>query len=156
MLFDLLKEDFSDINLQKFENTKGLFEQKVHTMSTEMQYWYERLQDGRLLSYDESEFSDFSGMKDDWIEVSCQDQHDDYLRYVDKMKERFPKSSTEFGIFLTTVCPWVKRFRKRVGSNLEWWRRFPPLSDCRAEFERQIKTNIEWDKEDDLDEPDLF
>ncbi|HKK66637.1 MAG TPA: primase-helicase family protein, partial [Bacteroidales bacterium] len=159
MLYDLLKADFSDVNLSKFENTKGLFEQKVHTMSTEMQYWYERLQDGRLLSYreDDNEYGDFSnGVTDDWMDVKTTDQHRDYLIYVDKMKERFPKSSTEFGIFLTTVCPWVKRFRKRTGSNLEWWRRFPPLAECREEFEKQIKTKVEWDHEDSLDEPDLF
>ena len=158
MLFDLLKEDFSDVNLQKFENTKGLFEQKIHTMSHEMQYWYERLQEGKLLSYvDDGDLGIYGdGMQQDWLEVSCQEQHNDYLRYADKMKERFPKSSTEFGIFLTGCCPWVKRYQKRESSNRIWMRRFPSLAECRAEFEKQIKTNIEWDKEDDLDEPDLF
>ena len=157
MLFDLLKEDFSDVNLQKFENTKGLFEQKIHTMSTEMQYWYERLQDGRLLSYHENDFNDFgSSVQDDWLEVGSTEQHDDYLRHTEKMKERFPKTQTEFGIFLKTINPWVRRYKKRIGANLQWWRRFPQLSECRAEFETQIKTKIEWDKDDDLDEPDLF
>lgn len=148
MLFDLLKMDISNIDLGTFKQTKGLFEQKIHSMTTEMHYWHERLQEGKMLSGKTSDpgndFSDYVN-NNDWGEVKTTEQHSDYLFFVDMMKERFPLSPTQFGLFIKKICPDSCTYRKRIGSNLVYYRRLPELKDCRDEFSRQLKYKIEWD-----------
>ncbi len=150
MLYDLLKMDISGIDLSVFEQTKGLYEQKIHSMTTEMQYWHERLQDGEILSYidDENDFSNYVGETVLWGEVKSKEQYQDYLKFAEQVKERYPASPTQLGIFLKKICPGVKIFKKRVGTKILSHRKFQPLCECRAEFERQIKYQIEWEFEE--------
>jgi len=151
MLYDLLKMDISDIKLGTFEQTKGLYEQKIHSMSTEMQYWHERLQEGEILSFieDESEFSNYVGESVLWGQVNRKKQHLDYLRFADQVKERYPLSPTQFGLFVKKICPEVRVFKKRIGEKLKWYREFPAIEECRKEFETQIKYQIDWELEDE-------
>jgi len=148
MLYDLLKMDISDVDLGTFEQTKGLFEQKIHSMSTEMQYWYERLQEGDLLS----ERDDNNDYANSWNEVKNKEQYEDYLIFVDKMKERFPLSPTQFGIFIKKICPGIKVRRETSGTHREKTRKFQELAMCRSEFDKQFKFKIEWDTEDEQEE----
>ena len=151
MLYDMLKMDISGINLKQFEHTKGLWEQKIHTMQTHEIYWLERLMDGQMLSYveDNSAYGDFSSSNDKWGQVKAVLQHEDYLRFAEKKKERFPLSSTQFGLFINKVCPGVIKIRPGVGNQRPWVRRFPDMAECRAYFEKYANTTIRWDVDEE-------
>lgn len=163
MLYDLLKMDISKIDLGTFQQTKSLYEQKIYSMTTEMQYWHERLQDGSLLSEEyvnkDTGYNEFSSLEDNnWGEVLKNDQYENYLIFSEKMKERFPLSPTQFGIFINKICPGVKNYQKRVNSKRPWHRQFPALKKCREEFDRQLKYKIDWgyDEKENNDDNNVF
>ena len=153
MLYDLLKMDISGVNLKKFEQTKGLWEQKIHTMQTHEIYWLERLMDGQILSYleDNSSYGDFSSQNKEWGTVKSNLQHEDYLRFAEKQKERFPMNSTQFGLFIKRVCPGVFRRQVRNYNKRIWVREFPAIGGCRECFEKYVNMTIDWgtDERDD-------
>jgi len=155
MLYDLLKMDISHIDLSRFEATSGLYEQKIHSMTTEMKYWHERLIDGEMLAYSDQDYSEFDEYKNpDWGQIDCVKIYQDYQIYSDKLKEKYPLSPTQFGIFLHKICPGVKKSRHGIGKRKMFYR-FPDLDSCRKLFEKQIKQDIDWEDLTDDDE-DLF
>ena len=83
------------------------------------------------------------------MEVKSDDQYSDYLLYADKLKERFPKTPTEFGIFLKRICPYIRTKQKRSGTGRANFRQFPELLSCRNEFSKQLKYPIQWEIEDE-------
>ena len=155
MLYDMLEMDISEYDLGKLSDTEGLLEQKIHSMDTFMSYWFERLQEGRLLS-NAIESNEFASFTDQWAEVKMEDQHEDYLIYADKHKERYPLKPRQFGIKLNQLCPEVKNIQKREGADRTWYRRFPSIEECRTMFERVIKTKIPWDGENEYPEEPPF
>ena len=51
MLHDLMTIDLSDFEVRKVPQTKALAEQKIHSFGPVESWWFERLQEGRLLDY---------------------------------------------------------------------------------------------------------
>ena len=49
LLHELQRYDLTGIDLRNFPQTEALWEQKVLTMSSPTQFWYEKLQTGHLL-----------------------------------------------------------------------------------------------------------
>lgn len=159
MTHDMIKMDLSKIDLSRFTHTQGLYEQKIHSFSTEMHYWHERLMDGDLLKYrdvleETSDFSDYSKGYDNWGRVDCEILHRDYLLFSEKQKEKYPKTKTQLGIFLHHICPGVIKKRGTSGDR-KYFYHFPNLQESRLSFEEQIKQTISWDMGGDNDE-DLF
>lgn len=156
MLYDMLDMDISGYNLGKLSNTEGLLEQKIHSMSTEQIYWFERLQEGEFLSDYIRDKTDSDTFTDEERGVDSGEQYEDYLIHAEKKKERYPLSKTQFGLFLKKVCPKVKTFQKRYGDKRRWRREFPHINDCRDAFETVLKTKIPWDESDDLEDSAPF
>lgn len=139
MLYDLMHYDYSKTDLHNFVQTQGLFEQKLHTMTTIQKYWFERIRSGGLVSSrcDSNPFSL-------WGKVEADTQYKDYLIFAEDLKEKFPLSPTQFGMALKRMCPRCLRKKVRKGVELFWIRRFPPLEDCRKLFEKEIRMDFEW------------
>ena len=153
MLHDLLQMDISDVDLRTFQQTEGLFEQKLHSMNTVQKYWYERLCDGtmRPASAAEYEPEHYSGQTvfDGWPgEVVRDDQYKDYQKFVDDMKDRYPVCEQQFGIVIKKLCPGVNSKRPRMNGKRTWTRVFPGLQKCREDFEKILNTTIVWEDED--------
>jgi len=156
MLYDLLKHDFKKTNLREYKQTDGLFEQKLHSMSIELSYFYERLQEGDLLSSD-SEREDEFGSVDKWGKILCDKQYNDYIIYSDKMKNRYPFTPTQFGIFIKKLFPGVRKnqlFYKGMGRKT--FRYFPCIEKCREDFDKKIKKKTKWENQPVEDKDDLF
>jgi hypothetical protein len=139
MLYDLLEMDISSLNLRTFEQTAGLFEQKLHSMTTVQKYWYERLAKGTLMA--RSRHSGWSG------EINTDDQYEDYIFFAETLKDKYPLCEQQFGIALGKLCKDTKKIRKRINRKRVHVRCFPLLKDCRAEFNKMVKMNLEWEEE---------
>lgn len=149
MLYDLLREDMSGVDLRTFEQTQGLFEQKLYSMTTLQKYWFERLVDGNLRPLSPEEFAQYGDYTSvgGWSgEVSTIDQYNDYLAFADNINDRYPLCETQFGIALQKMCKDAQKARPRRGGQRVYVRCFPSLEQCREEFETLIKMEIDWDE----------
>ena len=104
MLYDLLKLDISGVDLRTFEQTAGLFEQKIYSMTTVQKYWFERLMDGNMRpptnGEDLPKYGSYSAIDDgDWDgEIQTDRQHQDYLDFAERIKDRFPLAETQISM----------------------------------------------------------
>ena len=155
-LHDLVKFDLSGINLNDFPKTDALLEQKIHSMDSVEQFYFNVLKTGDLNN------------KGDWNNglVKCKVLQ---KRYVDSSKDigvTRRASETAFGIKLKKLCPKLKKKRvsvelKKLCSKLKKKRvsvevptkqeavyLLPDLHTCRTHFETLIGTEIDWDSFD--------
>lgn len=152
MLHDLMELDISGVDLRKFEQTQGLFEQKLHSMTTIQKYWYERLIDGNLLPDNSREFGQYGDYTNysGWSgEVYTDDQYKDYLAFAERLHDRYPDCEQQFGLALQKMCKEAKKVRRRKNGYRFHIRLFPPLEECRAEFSQLVKMNLEWEEKED-------
>ena len=105
MLHDLLEMDISQVNLRKFKQTAGLFEQKLYGMDTVQKFWLERLKEGTLIPID-PDLPEQYGTKD-WEDVCKKRFYDSYLDFADSLKDRFPLAPQQFGMSLKKMCKGV-------------------------------------------------
>ena len=150
MLYDLLRLDISGVDLRTFEQTKGLFEQKLYSMTTVQKYWYERLMDGNLRTTGDGATKYGSYRSTEWGgEVISDDQYQDYLAFSKTMNDYRPLCETQFALSLQKMCKDVKKVRPRVKGERIYMRVFPDLDKCRKEFEEAVKMEIEWGNDDE-------
>ena len=143
MLYDLFEMDISQVNLRKFKQTAGLFEQKIYSMDTIQKFWFERLKDGVLRHIDPGEPDQYGEL--DWGEICRKKFYDDYLAFADSLKDRFPLSPQQFGISLRKMCKEVRDTRPKVNGRRIRVYRFPSLEGCRREFSQLVGAQINWD-----------
>ena len=151
-LYDLLEMDISKYNLREFEQTAGLLEQKLFSMDTVQKYWFERLKDGNLLSYPSEQINQYgdTGPVGWEREISNSDQHKDYQEFARALNDRYPHHLVAFGMALKKICPSFRNIRRRVhGGGRAYFRQYPPLAECRQDFERLIKMKIDWEEGED-------
>jgi hypothetical protein len=154
MLHDLLQMDISGVDLRTFQQTAGLFEQKLYSMSTVQKYWYERLCDGTMRPAAAAEYNrgEYCGntVFDGWPgEIIRDDQFKDYQKFAEDLKDRYPSCHNEFGIQIRKLCPDVRQRRPRVRGKRCFVRIFPGLQKCREDFEKIMNTTIDWGVDDD-------
>jgi len=150
MFHDLLEKDISGVNLRTFEQTAGLFEQKLYSMDTVQKYWFERLSDGCLRPIDPIEPASYGEhAHGGWTgKINTTDQHADYLKFAGSINDRFPLCETQFALAINKLCKDAKKTRKRMGEKRVYVRVFPSLAECRAEFDALIKMDVEWEKKE--------
>lgn len=138
MLYDLLKMDISKIDLRTFDQTQGLFEQKLFSMSIAQKYWFESLKRGSLIDSDSYDTLT-------WGFVESKKQYNDYLNFSQKLREKFPLSPTAFGMSIQKLCPILIKKRLGTGIKRKYGKLFPDIDQCRSVFEKQLKMEINWD-----------
>ena len=147
MFHDLLSMDISGVDLRTFEQTAGLFEQKLFSMDTVQKYWFERLSEGamRPISLGTHRYSKYA--PDDWSgEINTVDQFNDYIAFAERLKDRYPLCEQQFGLSLSKMCSGITKRRMRLdGGCRAYFRIFPPLEQCRVEFCKLLKMDISWD-----------
>ena len=95
LLHQLLTYDLSGYDVRKVPRTDALQEQKLFSLGPEEDWWYSKLENGRLLD---------NGT--DWPEHIAKDElMKDFIEYSDRFKITRRGSSTSLGRFLHKVCP---------------------------------------------------
>ena len=130
-LHDLLNYDIRGMDLRKLPQTEGLIENKLLTMSTVQQFWYQILLRGTVLANDRI-----------WTPRIKKDPlHDEFKTYA-KEEGRPPKScETILGITIKRLCPHSKP--ANVNGNRGW--EVGALEQCRVAFDRALDwSNHDW------------
>jgi len=144
MLYDLLKYDYSALNLKEFPRTEALLDQILRTQSVVARFWFEKLKEGALDPQD----SYWAG------EIAVQEFYDTFIDYSRKLGWKYAADKGQFGKELRDFCPPMKKVRKRVSAiEREMRYTFPDLETCQALYEKKVNIAIDWSgiEDDDAD-----
>lgn len=152
LLFYLLNYDLSSYNVRAVPRTQALQDQKLMSLAPEAEWWYNKLNTGRLIDD-----------HDDWTtEVRCDALQDDYFQRMKDVGVMRRASPTALGRFLQRVLPpgFPKAFQKYVnekrvtndGFTVEVKVRprfygMPTLDVCRQFFEERFDLAPAWEFE---------
>ena len=104
LLFHLQNIELEGFQVRDVPQTDALQEQKLLSMSVDEEWWFRKLQNGRLVDTDAS-----------WTRaIPCDAIVSDFTSYAEKWKFSRRGNETALGRFLTRVCPHVERTQKRV------------------------------------------
>jgi len=143
LLHDLLTRDISAFDHRTVPQTAALQDQKIHSLEPHEEFWFRRLCDASLRP-----------LHAGWTEpVPKSTLIDDYLTYTQRLGVGKRASATSFTRALERWCPGLKTFQAKlrgrdangdpqIGNDIFW--KFPPLSICREEFDKQCGGPFNW------------
>jgi len=125
--------DLSSADIFTAPQTRGLEEQKLLSMGTFEQWWFQCLQEGRILGH---------GL-DEWLPyLSCRDFYDAFVRQMDADNNRFAKPTRiGAGMIFKHLSPLAGGSKRRDGKRVY---EFPPLDILRAEWDEQTEFKNDW------------
>lgn len=127
-MHDMLNYDLSGFEVRDVPKTEALLEQKIQSLQPHQQWWFEILQEGRLLPEDKI-----------WSnQVSKKDLQEHYAQTLNLAGQRHRAYSTQLGMYLKELVPSL-----RVASKPSRYI-FPPLEVCREHFEGMMNAKIDW------------
>lgn len=153
LLHYLMTYDLSHFDVRAVPKTKALQDQKLFSLSTEEEWWFNRLCEGKTLE-----------RTDEWLtEVSKNDLYGDYIEYSRRMNIMRRATPTALGKFLQRVCPgtyprsyqklaeveesagdgYMRRVRRRL-----YFYAFPPLEACRDTWDNSYGGSTDWPGEE--------
>lgn len=149
LLHFLLNYDITNFEIRDVPKTIALQDQKVLSMNAEEMWWYEKLEEGRLLKE-----------HDVWeLEIMKNALQDDYVLFMQRLGMLRKSSSTILGKFLGRVCPggmprsYQRMARtKIIGSFGEemminrrmYFYELPDLDKCRAHWDKYYGGPFKW------------
>lgn len=104
LLYYLQSVDLTDFDVRRIPQTDALNEQKLLSMTQDEEWWFQKLNDGRLLDSD-SEWTRF---------VQTKELERDFTKYADTWKFTRRGNATQLGRFLTRISPHVSKIQRRV------------------------------------------
>ncbi|MGQ4273423.1 primase-helicase family protein [Terrihabitans sp. B22-R8] len=140
LLHDLLRMDLSGVNLREIPKTAALLEQKLRSLTTVQSWWFERLTDGAPTRAGSS-----------WLDdIPADTLFDDYIANAEKIGVKRKSEMTAFGIAMRKLVPGLRRVQKFIDVNpgetkRRWCWQLPPLAECRAFWDAEIKHSMGWD-----------
>lgn len=151
LLHYLKTYDLSDYEVRHVPQTKALQDQKIRSMSPEVQWMFEKIWEGRLIRGDQ-----------EWRDKVVKDRlYDDYVNDLKDQGRNFRLSRTAFGRFLTQALPpgWPQSRQEAVevpvrndnGMEILVRKRmyvyyFPEVDDCRTHWDVQFGGPFDWPK----------
>jgi hypothetical protein len=162
LLHMLLTMDIKNFNVRNVPKTQALQQQKLFTLNTQDQWWYEKLCSGRLLE-----------SHDKWEEkVVQQDFEADYVGHCRAFNAQRRGSSFALMQSLKRILP--EGYPKRVQTNTPvtvllrdgttkpitrpYWFKFPALKECRKFWDDNFSGPYDWPKiemENSLEQPEV-
>lgn len=155
----LMTRDIGSFDVRRFPKTEALQEQKMLSMSTEEQWWFEKLMDGRNLYF-----------SDTWQgQVLKADLHRDYLLYAERQKIMRRASPTALGKFLRRVFPgqYPRPFQRwadvseqdqygheKIRRSKAWFYELTALEVARAHWDERFGGPYPWPHEDAVEGPE--
>lgn len=124
LLYYLQSIDLSNFQVRNVPSTDALQEQKLLSMGYDEEWWYRKLQDGRLFDTD-----------DKW-ERYAQTEHviNDYIAYMDTWKQTRRGNETALGRFLSRMVPHIQKVTRRISVDEADWDGRPKRVQKRANF----------------------
>lgn len=157
LLHLLMVADLSEFNIENIPQTKALRDQKVSSLNDEQGWWYEKLQNGRILD-----------TEDAWPEkVFCSELCHDFILYNRNWNSAGDRSSaTMLGCFMKTVFPKGWKCKKQLGGThhivgadgigKEVPRPtaylIPPLGECRKIWDAKFGGPYNWNEIEEEEE----
>jgi hypothetical protein len=135
MLYDLLRHDYSGVDLREAPQTKALLEQKLLSLSPRERWWFGKLMEGRLLDDDVG-----------WVpEVSKAVLHENYVQELRQTGVRRATTEVELGMWLKDMLGsrLITSRPSQSGQRVRRWT-FPPLQECRDLFDQKTGGRTEW------------
>lgn len=127
-LHDMLALDLTGFEVRDVPKTQALLEQKIQSLQPHQHWWFEILQDGRLLP-----------THAEWqTEVSKRDLQEYYADTLNLAGQRHRAYSTQLGMYLKELVPSLRSTSKPPRYV------FPPLDVCRDCFMKLIGAPIDW------------
>lgn len=104
LLYYLQSIDLSEFNVRSVPQTDALQEQKLLSMGYDEEWWYRKLQDGRIFNTDEK-----------WDRFAQTEKVTlDYTAYMDTWKQTRRGNETALGRFLSRMVPHIQKVTRRV------------------------------------------
>ena len=139
LLHYLLQYDLTRFEVRSVPKTKALHEQKLLSLNPEEEWWYRKLEEGRVLE-----------RQDQWVrKVLKVEVVRDYMDYMKLTAVNRRSNETTLGRFLNRMCPGLgsyqgrATFRLPVGGEAGWTKEvtrrayfweFPTLAACRKRW----------------------
>lgn len=153
LLYFLQEIDLSDFQVRDVPQTGALQEQKLLSLNIDEEWWFRKLQNGRILD-----------SHNDWqSEITCDNIISDFTSYAEKWKFNRRGNETALGRFLSRVCPHIVRNQCRItvedydenGRPTRKKKRmyvydFGSLIQCRKAWE-EIHGEVMWEKNTEMD-----
>ncbi len=148
LLHMLMTTDIKTFNVRAVPQTSALQEQKLLSLNVEEEWWYQKIEEGRLLRF---------GKSNDWmVQVRKDALVDDYIEYTRRFNVSRRGNQTALGRFLQRVCPklssmqqmteWEEPTRdgwtRTVKGRAYFWE-LPTLDMARKRWE-QLYGETEW------------
>jgi hypothetical protein len=143
LLHYLLHYDLKGFDVRNMPKTEALREQKIFSLNPDEEWWFSRLQEGRLLS-----------TQSHWAKhVSKDGLYNDYIELQKKIGMTRRCSPSVMGRFLTKLCGklsttqfWVDTMGEdgKVRKIRQYFYNMPSLEECRQRWDDLYHTDIEW------------
>jgi hypothetical protein len=133
LLHDLLAFDLTQVDLWHVLQTRALLEQKIRSLDTIDDFWFNRLHDAA-----------------DWpSRVVCADLHAEYLKTSTQIGVGRKRGPAEFGARLAKLVPDIRKIRPAIETEpgvtrRVWCYEMPSLHDCRAAFDELLGQSVDW------------
>ncbi|MEO5338474.1 MAG: DUF5906 domain-containing protein [Magnetospirillum sp. WYHS-4] len=131
LLHFLQHHNIEGINLRSVPRTNALLGMKLASLNGVDKWWYGRLYSGELAPG--RGWTDF---------VPISELHDTFTAEAGFARGR--ATQTELGTWLHRMVPNLKRNRRTNGKTRPWGYSFPPLVECRANFEERMGQRVDW------------
>lgn len=139
LLHYLKNFDLSTTDINKIPMTAGLLSQKLQTMNSFRQWWFECLQECQIKGGD---------FMDGWpTEIAKDRLRRAYGAYANELNRKsWLPEERKFGRELSEVCPSVVANQKQKSSDGKYVYayRLPPIEEARREWEKFIGQSIDW------------
>jgi hypothetical protein len=133
LLHDLLAFDLKQVDLWHLPQTQALLEQKVRSLDTIDDFWFNRLHEG-----------------DEWpTQIVCDHLHEEYLKSASQIGVGRKRGKAEFGKRLAKLAPALRKFRPVIEvepgvTKRVWCYEMPSLDECRASFDELLGQPVDW------------
>ena len=133
LLHDLLTFNLRQVDLWHLPQTEALLEQKIRSLDTIDDFWYNRLHEG-----------------DSWPTVIVCDQlHAEYLKAASQIGVGRKRGPAEFGKRLAKLVPEMRKVRPAIEvepgvTKRAWCYELPSLDECRAAFDKLVGQPVDW------------
>jgi hypothetical protein len=159
LLYYLQSIDLTGFQVRNVPQTDALQEQKLLSMNYDEEWWFRKLQDGRIFDTDS-----------EWERFAQTDRiTQDFVRYMELWRFNRRGNETSLGRFLYRVVPHLTKVRRRTtvdvddgfGGPKRETRRlmfydFGTLEECRRSWEK-LHGKVDWEEpvQLDIDQPDV-
>lgn len=154
LLYYLQSIDLTGFQVRDVPQTSALQEQKLLSMNYDEEWWFNKLQEGRILD-----------SHDEWERfVPVDNLTQDFVKYMELWRFNRRGNETALGRFLNRVCPHLQKVRKRAnvfvddgyGGSRRVSRRimyydFGTLDQCREAWEKS-HGKVEWEEPIQIEE----